>query len=122
VTKKHGGQPGNKNAFKHGFYSQHYTTDEIKLLDELDDDILHEIKLLRVITNRIMEMVRSKITYSEDDRALLNLLNNISANIGSLTTRRAFQTGRVTAVQEAITEAILSTAPMNFPHLTGSKK
>jgi hypothetical protein len=120
--RNHGAQPGNKNAFKHGFYTQHFTPEEINLLDRLDDDLIHEIKVLRAYVHRLSTMLEGKDDYSENDLAKLTLLNSICVTIGGLTSTRAFQTGKVTDVQEAITEGIIYMAPINFPHLVGSKR
>ena len=53
-TRKRGGQQGNKNALKHGFYSKSYKPDEVKRLNENDaTDLFSEISLLRVMTDRL---------------------------------------------------------------------
>jgi uncharacterized protein YjcR len=117
----HGAPRGNKNALKHGFYAQHFTAEEIQLLDKLDGDIQNEIKLLRAYIHRVAKMTEDRETYSENDRILLAMLNSFCANVGNLTTRRAYLTGRVSPVQDAITTAILETAPTTFPHLAGGK-
>ncbi len=56
MTKKRGGQPNNKNAHKHGFYSKHFSKFESKALSELPlTDVAGEIGLVRVNIERFME-------------------------------------------------------------------
>ena len=54
---KSGGQPGNQNARKHGFYSKHFTPDQLKQLEDADDlrDLGPEIALLRVKLNALLD-------------------------------------------------------------------
>ena len=55
--RKSGGQPGNQNARKHGFYSKHFTLDQAKQLEDADDlrDLGPEIALLRVKLNALLD-------------------------------------------------------------------
>ena len=55
--RKSGGQPGNQNARKHGFYSKHFTPDQLKHLEDADDlrDLGPEIALLRVKLNALLD-------------------------------------------------------------------
>ena len=55
--RKSGGQPGNQNARKHGFYSKHFTPDQLKQLEDADDlrDLGPEIALLRVKLNALLD-------------------------------------------------------------------
>lgn len=93
--KPKGGQPGNKNALKHGFYQDHYTADEKKRLaaqaDELD--ILSEINLIRVQIDRLTEQVSfEEVTRTDNNGAdyrdghYLQQLNTLSAMTTALTT------------------------------------
>ena len=54
---KRGGQPGNQNARKHGFYSKHFTPDQTNQLEASDDlkDLGPEINLLRVKLNALLD-------------------------------------------------------------------
>ena len=54
---KRGAQPGNQNARKHGFYSKHFTPDQMKQLEDADDlkDLGPEIALLRVKLNTLLD-------------------------------------------------------------------
>ncbi len=53
---KRGAQPGNQNARKHGFYSKHFTPEQIEQLENADDlkDLGPEINLLRVKLNTLL--------------------------------------------------------------------
>ena len=56
-NRKRGGQPGNQNARKHGFYSKHFTPEQIEQLEDADDlkDLGPEIALLRVKLNTLLD-------------------------------------------------------------------
>jgi hypothetical protein len=54
-SRKRGGQPGNTNALKHGFYSRFFRRGEVTDLEAYEIDGLNdEIAMLRVWTRRIM--------------------------------------------------------------------
>jgi hypothetical protein len=56
MSKKRGGQPDNKNAYKHGFYSKYFSAFERKALSDLPSiDVTNEIGLLRVQIDRFMQ-------------------------------------------------------------------
>jgi hypothetical protein len=55
MPKKRGAQQGNKNAFKHGFYSKYFSAFESKALSDIPmTDMSGEIGLLRVNIDRFM--------------------------------------------------------------------
>ena len=54
--RKRGGQPGNLNALKHGFYSRNFKPSETEALEAASLEGLHsEIVLLRVMIRRVVE-------------------------------------------------------------------
>ena len=55
--RKRGGQPGKQNARKHGFYSKHFTPEQIEQLEDDDDlrDLGPEIALLRVKLSTLLD-------------------------------------------------------------------
>jgi hypothetical protein len=56
MPKKPGGQPDNLNAYKHGFYSRHFTPFESRVLSKIPlTDLSGEIGLLRVNVDRFMQ-------------------------------------------------------------------
>ena len=55
-SRKQGAQPGNHNAFKHGFYAKKYFPLELSdLSTALGDGLTDEIALLRVIIRRVFD-------------------------------------------------------------------
>lgn len=54
-----GGQRGNQNARKHGFYSRYYTADELNDLaeEEIDLTLDGEIKVVRVALRRALRVL-----------------------------------------------------------------
>ncbi len=56
--RKRGGQPGNTNAFKHGFYTQNFSLAERRGLQATKDLVLgDEIALLRVLIRRFADQI-----------------------------------------------------------------
>ncbi len=56
LKRKRGGQPGNTNALKGGFYSPRFANLELSDLDTaLGDGLADEIALLRVIIRRVFD-------------------------------------------------------------------
>ena len=103
---------GNTNALKHGFYARHISTDELKRLPEIEEDLSGEINVLRVILDRLLEQVKDKTEYSEKDLETIRTISMVSLSIGTLTSRRAFLTGKVNGVEQAVEEAVKAGTPM----------
>ena len=59
-TRKRGGQKGNKNALRHGFYSKMFTEDERERLDAQKKIIDSEIAINRIAISRIWELIDFK--------------------------------------------------------------
>jgi hypothetical protein len=56
--RKPGGQPGNTNALKHGFYSRQFQEMEVYDLETLlARGLENEINMLRVITRRVFSLM-----------------------------------------------------------------
>lgn len=66
--RKPGGQSGNKNALKHGFYASAFTAAEKKSLDSGDQfDVISEIFLNRVMTARLEGQISfDEVSYMDD--------------------------------------------------------
>lgn len=111
------GKRGNRNALKHGLYSKRFTPEENELM-ALELDLNNELRLLRAYVYRITGMLEGREYFHGKELGLVDRLNAMCGTIGTLTTRRLFETGRTPEVQKAITAAILEIAPMAFPHLT----
>jgi hypothetical protein len=60
AKRKRGGQPGNTNAFKHGFYTKNFSLAERRGLQAANGVVLgDEIALLRVLIRRFAEQIQS---------------------------------------------------------------
>ncbi len=77
--RRKGGQPGNLNALKHGFYSKHFLKGEIMDLEEADD-LQEEIGMMRVVTRRLLKMARS----CKDTGEMVNVLGALGLAAGRL--------------------------------------
>ncbi len=56
AKRKPGGQPGNANSLKHGFYSRRFHRQELDDLETLSlDGLYNEVELLRVVMRRMLE-------------------------------------------------------------------
>ena len=107
--RKRGGQPGNTNALKHGFYSRRFNKIETQDLESSNlDDLSGEIALLRVFTRRVFELAQD---VDDLDRAV-HLLSVFSLSVGKLSSAqrtRAFLRSlghdeTAQAIQQALAE------------------
>jgi hypothetical protein len=58
--RKRGGQPGNTNAIKHGFYAKNFSLAECRGLQATEGVVLgDEIGLLRVLIRRFAEQIQA---------------------------------------------------------------
>lgn len=74
MRRKPGGQPNNKNAYKHGFYSKYFSPFECRALSELPlTDMTGEIGLLRVNVDRFMEAYAASLDELDYDNRLAGL-------------------------------------------------
>jgi len=65
--RKRGGQPGNTNALKHGFYAQSFNQRELEIFSGLSlEDFQGEIDLTRVSNRRILEAMHANPDLSFD--------------------------------------------------------
>ena len=68
--KKRGGQPGNTNALKHGFYTKNFSLTERRSLQEIEGVVLSdEIGLLRVLIRRFANQIKGSQGVSLNDSA-----------------------------------------------------
>lgn len=122
-ARRQGGQPGNKNAEKHGFYSRHFTVDEATRLEGSDRlSIEAEIDLIRVCIDRLTEQLDFEPVYlmgkdqngapiqtQQRDGHYLQQLNTLSVMSQSLATlqRTHYLTrGKGGSVEKDIMEAL----------------
>jgi hypothetical protein len=105
-ARKPGGQPGNKNAEKHGFYSRNFTKDETTRLESSDRYSLDdELDLLRVYVDRISKNVRLN-QIGEDDLKALNTLSLMTQSISTMIRTHYLTKGKGGAIEQGILEAL----------------
>ena len=87
IKRQRGGQQGNRNALKHGFYTRQFNPTDIADLDKFDFTGLdHEIILLRVLIRRLVESARDLA----DSESLSSLLRHIT--LASIALTRLYHT------------------------------
>jgi len=104
--RKKGGQPGNTNALRHGFYSRKFQELEAADLDQIRAGMVDEIAMLRVSIRRVFdhstdlaeaieqlkqELISRTGTDSDNSQAFskLNVLSSALSTLGIATTRLA---------------------------------
>jgi hypothetical protein len=104
--RKRGAQPGNKNAFRHGFYSKSFTETEMQSLDENVKGEFHdEIAVARIQASHLAELLMDyKKMPFENFVAGSNALNNYLDRIQSLTRNQRFIYQNQTTIEKAIEE------------------
>ncbi len=80
--RKRGGQPGNMNALKHGFYSRNFHELEGVDLANMSEGLVDEIALMRVLVRRVFEKANT------EDNDIENW-SNLLGTLGLATTRLA---------------------------------
>jgi uncharacterized protein YjcR len=111
TKRKPGAQKRNKNALKHGFYSELLTVKEQARFNKLKDiDLDDEIKLLRAIVYKLRENI-SLNDLSEDELKALNTLANIIQVINTTTRTKLLARGGGGEIAQTIMEAIMSLDP-----------
>ena len=104
-----GGQPGNLNALKHGFYSSYFKENEIDAIQGLPyDDLREEIAALRVIIRRILQLA-TEIEDVNTGLRLLSTLSGAAAQLSGLVKAQAVmqQSESEESFEEALRQAIL---------------
>jgi hypothetical protein len=81
--RKKGGQPGNLNALKHGFYAGGMSRDEVKGLAKIGEGLMDEINLLRVIIRRVSELA-NQVEHKEELLGFLDTLGAAGVRLGSM--------------------------------------
>jgi hypothetical protein len=108
--RSRGGQPGNTNALKHGFYSPRFKDGEIKSLTLFEEHIdVSEIKMLRVAVDRVIPRLGEHCDIS-DCVALLNVLTRAAGRIGHLIRLQKFIYGDQNSVSALLHAALAEIA------------
>lgn len=106
---KRGGQPGNTNALKHGFYSGKFTPLELTDLETaLGDGLGDEIALLRVMIRRFSEAINNEdnLDLDEASKHLTTVGSSMVRLSGLLTADRVLSGSDDSAVMRAIQSAV----------------
>jgi len=94
LKRRPGGQPGNLNAFKHGFYSRRFKAAEMADLDAvLTDNLDDEIALVRIIIRRVFEFADSDAESLDDWQTALSVLGAASTRLAGLLRTQQVLTG-----------------------------
>lgn len=108
IKRKRGAQPGNLNAYKHGFYSRRFRAIELSDLSTvLTDDLDDEIALLRVIMRRVFDFADSDAESLDDWSMALSTLGAAATRLaGLLRTQQVITGGKGGDVVDLLSEAI----------------
>jgi hypothetical protein len=105
--RKSGGQPGNLNAYKHGFYSQRFKTMELAdLSTALQDNLEDEIALLRILMRRVFEYADAAADSLEEWEHALSTLGSAASRLAGLLRTQQAITGKNKDVVGMLSEAI----------------
>ena len=85
-NRKRGGQPGNTNALKHGFYTKNFSLAERQGLQAAEGVVLgNEISLLRVLIRRFAEQIQASQGVSINESAQhLDVISEAMLRLASL--------------------------------------
>ena len=106
AARRRGGQPGNLNALKHGFYARHYSADELAALDANTEPALTDvIHVVQVQIRRVLDLSHNQ-TDIADATATLAALGAASIRLASLLRTQHYlgadQTDATAALQTAL--------------------
>jgi acyl-[acyl carrier protein]--UDP-N-acetylglucosamine O-acyltransferase len=104
--RKRGGQPGNKNSFRHGFYSKSFTASDMQSLDKnIKGEFHDEISLARVQASHLAELMKDyKNMPLQDYISASNAINNYLDRIQSLSRAQKYIYQNQTTVEKALEE------------------
>ena len=105
--RKIGGQPGNVNAWKYGFYSRRFKALEVRDLEAvLQNNLDDEIALLRVMIRRVFEFADSQAETLDDWESALSTLGSASTRLAGLIRVQHLSSGKSQNIEELLAEAI----------------
>ncbi len=109
ASRKRGGQTGNTNALKHGYYSPRFhelELDDLELLSE--EGIANEIILLRVLIRRMFDRID---THPLSDRDLIGAFKAVTKATVSmatlLRTQNLLDTSQSDEIAKALNQALI---------------
>ncbi len=105
-SRRQGGQPGNSNAYKHGFYTRRLRQRDLSGVETTNlKSLAEEIALIRVFTRRtVEEFVKDPDYY--DIVAVLRAICLASGTITRIIRTQSFLTGDTTSFNALINQAI----------------
>ena len=113
LKRKRGAQPGNLNAYKHGFYSRRFSPVELSdLSNVLSENLDDEIALLRIIIRRVFEYADNEAATLGDWMSALSTLAASATRLSGLLRTQRQLTGKKSGNEflEIIKESIRETA------------
>jgi hypothetical protein len=107
VKRKPGGQPGNVNAWRHGFYSRRFKALELCDLETmLQNNLDDEISLLRVMIRRVFEAADSEAETLLEWEHALSTLGAASTRLAGLIRVQHLSSGKSQNIEDLLAEAI----------------
>ena len=107
IKRKPGAQPGNVNAWKHGFYSRRFKALELCDLDTiLQNNLDDEIALLRVMIRRVFEIADADAESLADWESALTTLGAASTRLAGLVRVQHLSSGKSQNIEDLLAEAI----------------
>jgi hypothetical protein len=107
VKRKPGGQPGNVNAWRHGFYSRRFKALELCDLETmLQNNLDDEISLLRVMIRRVFETADCQAETLQDWESVLSTLGAASTRLAGLIRVQHLSSGKSQNIEDLLAEAI----------------
>lgn len=106
AVRKKGGQPGNTNALKHGFYSPAFKSGEGEALEALGEaGVRAEVDMLRVSLRRLFQAA-GELADPGDMASTLEAMASVSVTIaGLLKTQRLIEGGQ-SSLSDALSQAL----------------
>lgn len=109
ASRKGGGQPGNKNALRHGFYAHLYT---LKIGRELKDSCIEdELAIARYKARRLAELTPLKDKPTECDLAIFDRFNAMLITVNTLERTRLLARGHGGEIGQTILDALRELNP-----------
>ena len=100
-NRRHGGQPDNKNALKHGLYARHYSEAERRALKDMPPlESLSEIHMLRTQLDGLISLIET----CEDEDRKVRLYNSLFTGSQRLLTAMRTHAVLIGDSQEILTD------------------
>jgi hypothetical protein len=107
--RKKGGQPGNKNALRHGFYSELFSTEDSHRLDK-EFNLLDELKAMRVKAFHLFRLTPLE-KFNKRELITFDRFLNAIISINTLERTRLLARGHGGEIGQTILEALRELNP-----------